>query len=285
MRRNQSSLTAAGIAITRGLESEKPEDERICYDPFARRFSPAWLYSLMRFFIRIGYAEWRGPGVIGYLMARERYFDDTLAEYLKGGLEQLVILGAGFDSRAYRFDLQQKGVLTFEVDHPATQEAKLLKVRDVFHTIPEHVKYVPVDFNTQTLEERLPAHGYNTGRKSLFLWQGVSMYLTPEAVDATLAFVRDFSAGGSAIVFDYLYKGVLVVQKQAEIQGMRRHRFMTGESLTFGIEKGTVEAFLEERGFKSVRDVDAEYLKKAYCIGKNAGRSITSGYGIVVAAI
>src|SRR5512136_2087266 len=94
MRRNQSSLTAAGIAIARGLESERPEGERICYDPYARRFSPAWLYNLMRFFIRLGYAEWRGPGVIGYLMARERYFDDTLAEYLKVGLEQLVILGA-----------------------------------------------------------------------------------------------------------------------------------------------------------------------------------------------
>ena len=104
MRRNRSSLTAAGIAIARGVESERPADERICCDPYARKFVPGWLYSTLAFFIRSGYAEMRGPGLIGFLMARERYIDDVLQDYINHDLRQLVILGAGYDSRAYRFE-------------------------------------------------------------------------------------------------------------------------------------------------------------------------------------
>src|SRR5512143_3016013 len=146
MRKSQSSLTAAGIAIMRAVESERPADKRICYDPFARRFGPGWLYYFMRFFIRSGYAEWRGPGVNGFLAARDRYIDDVLRNSLKEALQQLVILGAGYDSRAYRFDVA--GLKVFEVDHPATQADKLAKLQIIFGKIPEHVTYVPVDFNT-----------------------------------------------------------------------------------------------------------------------------------------
>src|SRR5512139_1939686 len=176
MRKSQSSLTAAGIAIMRGVESERPAEERICYDPYARRFVPGWLYYFMRFFIRSGYAEWRGAGVNGFLAARDRYIDDVLQNSLSEGLQQLVILGAGYDSRAYRLNLA--GVNVFEVDHPATQADKLAKLQTSFGKIPEQVTYVPVDFNTQTLERCLLESGYDPKRKTLFIWQGVSMYLT-----------------------------------------------------------------------------------------------------------
>ncbi|HEX2998527.1 MAG TPA: SAM-dependent methyltransferase [Anaerolineales bacterium] len=280
MRKSQSSLTATGIAIMRGVESERPADERICYDPYARRFVPAWLYTLMRFFIRSGYAEWRGPGVNGFLAARDRYIDDVLQNSLGEGLQQLVILGAGYDSRAYRFDLA--GMKVFEVDHPATQEDKLAKLKAIFGKIPEHVTYVPVDFNTQTLENRLLESGYEPKRKTLFIWQGVSMYLTSEAVDSTLAFVVNHSGKGSAVVFDYIHQAVLDAQKHGEIKNMRRYRFMTGEGLTFGIPEGAVETFLKERGFRSMKDVDVDYLKATYFTGKNAGRAVAGGYGIAI---
>ncbi len=177
MRKNQTSITAAGIAVMRAVESERLEDERICYDPYARKFIPAWMYHVLGFFIKSGYAEWRGPGVSGFLAARDRYIDDILQTFLDEGIQQLVILGAGYDSRAYRFNLT--GVKTFEVDHPATQEDKLAKVQALFGKIPKHVIYVPVDFNTQSLEERLLACGYNPAGKTLFIWQGVSMYVKP----------------------------------------------------------------------------------------------------------
>ena len=207
-----------------------------------------------------------------------------MQDFLNKDLQQLVILGAGFDSRAYRFDRLKDQVKVFEVDHPATQAEKLAKLKAIFMTIPKHVTYVPVDFNAQTLEERLPESGYDPTSKTLFIWQGVTIYLTPKAVDDTLRFVVQFSVPGSAIVFDYVFRKVLDgVQKHNEISSMQRYRFMTGEDLTFGIAEGAIETFLKERDFHQIRDVNANALKKAYFTGSNAGRKIASGYGIVVA--
>jgi len=285
MRRKQSSLTAAGIAMARAVESEKPEGERICYDPYARQFIPGWMYHILGFFIRSGYAEWRGPGVNGYLIARDRYIDDVLQYHLNTGLQQLVILGAGYDSRAYRFDLPGR-VRTFEVDHPATQQDKLVKLRRIFGIAPDHVTYVPIDFNTQTLAGCLLESGYDPDIKTLFIWQGVTMYLDPSAVDVTLEFVAQQSGPGSAIVFDYIFRALLDgVQQQNEIDNMRRYRFMTGEGLTFGIPEGSVEVFLKKRGFHHVQDISADGLKRAYFTGKNAGRKVAGGYGIATGEV
>ena len=285
MKKAQTSLTAIGIAILRAAESEKPAGERICYDPYARQFTPAWLFHTFAFLTKVGYTEWRGPGVNGYLAARDRYIDDVLNKYLEAGLQQLVILGAGYDSRAYRFDLAGR-VKTFEVDHPATQQDKLAKVQAIFGKIPEQVIYVPIDFNNQTLENCLLQAGYDRTLKTLFIWQGVTMYLTAEAVDTTLAFVTRHSISGSAIVFDYVYRHVLDgAQTQSEIRGMRRYRFMTGEGLSFGIDQGAVEEFLKQRRFSQVKDVNAEDLKLAYFTGVNAGRKVAGGYGIVIGVV
>jgi len=285
MHKNRSSLTAAGISIARAVESEKPAGERICYDPFARQFVPPWMYYLLGFFIKSGYAGLRGPGVNGFLMVRERYIDDVLNNFLSEDLRQLVILGAGYDSRAYRFTLPEQ-VKTFEVDHPVTQAEKLKKLQRIFSKIPEHVRYVPVDFNTQTLSERLISSGYDPGLESLFIWQGVTMYLTPLGIDTTLDFVVKNAAPGSGIVFDYIYQSVLDgIQKQNEINNMRRYRFMTGEGLTFGIPQGQVGEFLQSRGFHQVIDITTDELKAAYFTGMNANRKVAGGYGIVIGKI
>ncbi|UCD97827.1 MAG: SAM-dependent methyltransferase [Chloroflexota bacterium] len=285
MRKNRSSLTASGIALARAVESEKTAGERICYDPYARQFIPSWMYHLLGFFIKVGYAELRGPGVNGYLVARERYIDDVLQKFVDEGIQQLVILGAGYDSRAYRFDLPG-GVKTFEVDHPLTQADKLEKAQRIFGRTPENVTYVSVDFNTQQLSERLLSSGYDPGLISLFIWQGVTMYLGAEGVANTLTFIVKNAAPGSAIVFDYVYQAVLDgIQKHNEISNMSRYRFMTGEGLTFGIPEGTVGAFLRRYGFHQVKDVTSEELKAAYFTGKNASRKVMGGYGIVIGKI
>jgi methyltransferase (TIGR00027 family) len=285
MRKDRSSLTAAGIAIARAVESEKPAGARICYDPYARQLVPPWLYHVFGFFIKNGYAEWRGPGVNGFLVARERYIDDVLQAFLAQGLRQLVILGAGYDSRPYRFDLPAE-LKTFEVDHPATQSDKLVRLRSIFGEVPEHVRYVSIDFNTQTLAERLLESGYDPHLKTLFIWQGVTMYLSAEAVDATLAFVVHHAGPGSAIVFDYIYRDVLEgARGHSEVGGMRRYRFMIGEGLTFGITEGTIEAFLRQRGFQCVKDASVDILRSDYFTGKNAGRRVAGGYGIVIGSV
>lgn len=286
MRRSQSSLTATGIAVNRAYESSKAPGERICCDPYARQFVNPLLYRLFTFFIVIGYAERRGPGVQAFLAARDRYIDDYLKTCLDAGIEQLVILGAGFDSRAYRFESLRGCVKTFEVDHPATQRVKLEKLKRIFGAVPDHVVYVPIDFNKETLRERLYSCGYDKQRKTLFIWQGVTQYLTPEGVDNTLAFVAQNSGAGSSIVFDYMYAAALKTRhKRGEVASMQRYRGMTGEGLTFGIEEGTVEAFLGQRGFCRVQNVTAEDLKRLYFTGVNHNRLVAPIYAIVSATV
>ncbi len=288
MRQNQSSLTAMGIAVLRATETEKPADERICSDPFARQFIPSWFYQFMKLFITTGYAEMRGTGIIGFIAARCRYMDDVLAETLDQGLQQLVILGAGFDSRAYRFDRLREGVKVFEVDHPATQQDKVKQLARIL--TPDqlrHVNFVPIDFNREALDTRLEACGYSEQLKTLFIWEGVTMYLEAAAVDSTLSFVVHHSAPGSAIVFDYIYKGVVEgrIKGHSEVSSMRRYRGVSNEVLRFGIEEGQVEPFLRARGFSQARNITAAELHERYFTGKNAKRKVNAGYAIATAIV
>ena len=174
MKKAQASGTAIGAAAVRAIESEKPANERICYDPFARRFIDTWVYLLMKLFA--WYGEWHTKGGLTFIVCRCRYIDDYLQECLKSGVAQLVILGAGLDSRAYRNELHQGVARVFEVDHPATQASKIERVKKVFGKIPSHVTYISVDFVDETLDKLLTS-GFDPSLKTLFIWEGVTPYL------------------------------------------------------------------------------------------------------------
>jgi methyltransferase (TIGR00027 family) len=286
MKKQHSSITASGIAVARAVESSKGQGLRICYDPFAAKFLNPWFYRFMRIFIDSGYAEWAGAGVQGFLVARCRYMDDLLQQMLQDGLQQLVILGAGYDSRGYRFEQLMQGVKVFEVDHPATQPQKIKKVKALLGELPKHVAYVSLDFNHETLETKLPVYGYDESCKTLFIWEGVVMYLSPQAVDGTLHFIAHHSASGSQVVFDYIYTALLDGSvRHGEVSRMRRARRFSGEGLTFSIAQGKVQEFMVERGFVNIVDVPSEVLHQRYFTGPNAGRKVAWGYGIVSAIV
>jgi methyltransferase (TIGR00027 family) len=281
---NRASLTAQGIAIMRAVESARPAGERLFDDPYARLFVNPWLMRLSAFFLRTGYAERRGPGVQGYLLARTRYIDDFLLASVRGGIEQLVILGAGYDARAYRFadTLRAARIRVFEVDHPATQEVKLAKLQAIMGKLPNNVTFTPIDFNRQSLDERLAASGYDATRQTAFIWEGVTMYLAAPAVDDTLAFIARHSARGSSVVFDYVHRSVIEGRvRRGEAAGMRRYRRFTGEDLVFGIPEGAVTEFLAQRGFCDVRDTTSHDLERLYFgAGPHKGRRVAPVYAI-----
>lgn len=286
MKEDRPSLTAEGIAILRENESRKPAAERLFDDPYARYFVRPWLAGITRLFMSLGYADWRGPGVIGFLLARTRFMDDTLLSCLEQGMQQLVILGAGYDARAYRFQEQLKErVRVFEVDHPATQRVKIRKLEKVFSKLPEHVTYVPIDFDRETLDERLLACGYREDLLTLFIWEGVTYYISAQAVDGTLAFVRQHSVPGSWIVFDYTFQEVVDgAYKRGEAANLRRYRGLTGEGMVFGIPEGTIETFLRVRGFSEIRNTSGGDLEGVY-FSKENGYSVARVYAIVTARV
>ena len=282
MNKSQSSITARGSAFARALESSKPAGERICYDPLARQMISTPFYLFCKLFA--GYGEASAPGVLGYLAARTRHIDEYLQSCLDGGLEQLVILGAGLDSRAYRFEqLRERRV--FEVDHPVTQQGKIEKVNKILGGLPRHVVYVPIDFNHETLHKLLDL-GYDKHRQTLFVWEGVTYYLTAKAVDSTLAFVLAHSGQGSSIIFDYVYASALTAaHKRGEVARMQRYKRFTGEGLVFGIDEGKLDGFLSRRGYTHITNATSQDLKRAYFAGVNQNKPVASIYAIVHARV
>jgi len=287
MRPNQSSLTAMATAAVRAIEMERPAEERICNDPIARGFLPAWYYAFMKRVTATRYAERHASGALGFIVARCRYMDDMLFEALNQGVQQLVILGAGFDSRAYRFDGLKHGVKVFEVDHPATQKNKLKKLDRILGPggIPGYITFVPVDFTRDSLASRLSECGYSEQLKTLFIWEGVTMYLDAPSVDSTLAFVASHSPPGSAIVFDYMCEQPVPPKRDPVILLVSLLRSSFDEVRSFEIEAGQIGPFLVGRGFSQVRNVTAADLQARYFTGRNAGRKVTSDYAIAIGIV
>jgi methyltransferase (TIGR00027 family) len=285
MKQKQSSRSAAGVAGMRAVESLRPERTRIVFDPYARAFASGFLSTFLRLMIDSGiYARIGGKGAMEFIVLRERYIDDYLKACLREGLDQVVILGAGFDTRAYRIPGIEK-THVFEVDHPNTQEVKLGKLRKVIDPLPSHVTFVPMDFNTQSLCKHLQASGYNEQGKTLFIWQGVTYFLTAQGVDNTLAFIAEHSGPGSAVVFDYFYSETLHDKSRRDVQMMQRTARLVGEEYMFGIDKGRVEEFLTERGFHDIHNMTIEDLGKLYFTGPNSKRPVRPGLAIVSAKV
>jgi methyltransferase (TIGR00027 family) len=269
MKEGKASRTADIAIAYRAVEAKKRPEERVCYDPLAKDFLSGIYTMLFRspILIRVGlwYAERVSPGSRGWTIARHRFIDECIRQCIEDGIEQLVILGAGYDARAYRMDELRQNVRVFEVDHPDTQRAKKEKLGKIIGSLPDHVVYVPVDFDREKLNERLPQAGYDKNLKTLFIWEAVTMYITAEAVDETLAFVANNSGSGSSIVMDYIFKSV--VDGTCELKGAKgfsKQVEKRGDPLAFGIDEGGVETFFLERGFYRVKHVTSEFVKSEY---------------------
>lgn len=275
------SKTAMGVLLARLAESRKPEGEQICYDPYAMHFVGE---DFMKYAIKNpekvkAAAEQRErflPGMDNAIRARVRYFDDFLRMSIEEGLGQLVILGAGYDTRDCRIE-GVKRFRTFEVDHPVIQTIKKEKIETILGSLPDHVVYVPMDLVKDDLGQKLLEMGYDPSKRTLFLMEGLIYYLPPKTVDEILSFIVKDSAKGSRILFDYYPQSV--VDGDCELEAGRNlpsHLAQLGEPLLFGIEDGAVETFLKERGFSKVKNVTSDDYKKAYFKGVNEGRAVFS---------
>ncbi len=290
MEKQTASKSAGIVAAHRAIESSKKPEERICYDPFARRFLPPN-------FTVIGESEMPEetaltvfkdmvPGIHEFLLARTRYIDKSLEESMKTGLEQLVIPGAGYDSKAYRFDGLKHKVKIFEVDYPATQNVKKDKLHEIFQELPEHVTFVPVDFQKENLRSCLSESGYDSRLTTLFIWEGVTMYIDQEAVDKTLSFVSENSGKGSSIIFDYTHPEVIDgTDERKEAKAWLKIAQKSAEPLLLGFRDEQVEQFLEERGFCNLSIRTSEYFNDNYFTGLNKDREAIPILSIVHAEI
>lgn len=267
--RQSYSLTAEGMALLRALEQARPPHERIINDPYAAAFlrfpglrfaaKTPWLARLLlRLFNR------RAPGAVEFLTIRPRLVDDLATDLAAQGLEQIVILGAGFDTMALRQQSELQGVTIYEVDHPATQAAK----RATFAKLgpPANVRFVAVDFEQEDFVEKLHAAGFAPTRQTLISWLGVTYYLTPAAMARTLTQIATLGGAGMRFVFDYMLADV-VDGTSANREALHKARFVArlGEPWLFGLQPEEVDAYLAPFGFRVWQNFTPAALQAKYC--------------------
>ena len=192
--------TAHGVAKQRLFESLAKPDRRIIYDPYAKNFVlGANIIKLMGHRLSVWLGNKIIPGMHEHLISRTRYIDDLIEKSTFANIEQYVILGAGYDSRAHRLKLPSK-LKIFEVDQSEVQELKRLRLPD---NMPnrESITYVDIDFNHQSLKEQLMNVGFDQNKSTIFTLEGVSQYISREALDATLKEVADLNPNSNSKIF------------------------------------------------------------------------------------
>jgi methyltransferase (TIGR00027 family) len=267
-----ASRTAEFMALFRALDERGVRGEPIVGDRLARHFlrpglrlvaAAARVPGIARI-VRDG-IDRRWPGARTSGVARTRLIDDALRTALAGGVGQVVILGAGFDARAYRIAGIERARVV-EVDRPEMVAAKRAALVRALGTLPPHVTFVGADFRRENTERALASAGIDPERRTFFIWEGVTNYLTADAVDAMLAVVAR-AAAGSEIAFTYVERRA--VTDLASYPGgteIARTLARSGESWTFGLDPAELPAFLDRRGFALVEDVGSVEYRRRYLL-------------------
>jgi len=204
------------------------------------------------------------PGMYEFLIARTAFFDSLVERAFREGTPQVVFLGAGYDTRPYRFkDLIKKSRI-FELDAPPTQQRKLeiLKSNGIF--FPPGLVFVPINFNTDDFMANLSKAGFDKDLETLFIWEGVSYYLPPEVVDETLRSITSCPPG-SSVAFDYSSYSLekLLDEKVRSMREMHKSKY-EGEPVKFGIKDGGIRQFLSARGYQICAHLTAEEMQEKY---------------------
>lgn len=202
------------------------------------------------------------PGIFGAQICRTRYIDDAVETGLIEGIGQLVILGAGYDSRPYRL-AGIKNVQVFELDLPAVQNDKKKKIQKYLGRLPENVSYIPIDFDKQTLEAAFSGADFDPVRPAIFIWEGVTQYINEESARKTLAFVGK-SAAGSSLLFTYVLKSV--IERRSNISGAEHMMEVVSRQSPwiFGLEPANVAAFLKPFHLNLSADVGNKDYQEKY---------------------
>ena len=267
--RDEPSQTAESVCLFRAADRQRPAATRILDDAYAELFLGAGTRAALAAFRATGWlgrrAERRVPGLAAFVVTRHRQIDDWLARELEGPLAQVVLLGAGYDTRAYRFTKELRGRPIFELDFPSTQRRKRQVVRQQRGKLPEvDVRHVAVDFLSERLDDKLLEAGFQPGARSFFVWEGVSMYLTREAVKATLHALRALAGLGSLLAMDWWY----LLDDPSAVGTAHRAGpsllHLLGEPVTLSLHPEDAGGFFERAGYELLELADAAALEERY---------------------
>ncbi|MEX1366289.1 MAG: SAM-dependent methyltransferase [Nannocystaceae bacterium] len=254
MREGWPSLTALAVAVGRGIGTSPEQVDLSAADlvpsPLSRTLR--WVGGPrapwgMRSTLRLATL-----GMVDHVSLRTAAIDAALRQALATGIEQLVVLGAGLDGRAWRLQSLRETTV-FEVDHPATQAGKRRRVA-ARPSLAAAVHFVAVDFERDSLTEHLEQAGHDAARPSVWIWEGVTPYLEPAAIEASLAAVASRSARSSRLIVSYAVP-TLLPPRLARLDALTEHGFAAlGEPLRGMISTERFAQLLAAHGFSMLED-------------------------------
>ncbi|ATW24758.1 SAM-dependent methyltransferase [Candidatus Formimonas warabiya] len=272
----EAAKTGAGPTALIAIEQYFPKKERIVEDdlayqilPSGRAFVRLMQPNLLRSWM-VRATEKDLPGIWGGMMCRKRYIDEKLIESLDQ-MDAVVNLGAGFDTRAYRFPALSN-IPVWELDQPENIKPKQARILKMFGTIPSHVRLVAIDFDREDLGAVLKSHGYSTDKRTFFIWEAVTQYLTEKGIRTTFDFLAK-AAPGSRLAFTYVLKDFL---DGRAMYGWEKgyKRWVANKIWIFGMEPEAWPDFLKEYGWQVIEDVGYAEMAEKYV--KPTGRVLAS---------
>jgi methyltransferase (TIGR00027 family) len=284
-----ASRTAEYVALYRALETIETRREPLFRDPFAKHLLSEGRAAALRLANVPGmrvmlerYADWRAPGARTSAIARTRFLDDVVRAEVQRGVRQVVILGAGYDSRAHRLE-ELASMRVYEVDRADTQAEKRRRIESL-KGARKDVRYGAVDFEKGDLATQLADTGWRADRTSLFLWEGVTNYLDGKAVGRVLDMVGR-TEPGSAIAFTYIHRGVLDGSVRFEgadklVGNVER----LGEPWRFGLVPDELATYLAGFRLALEQDVGADEYRARY-FGANAPFPGYAFYRVAIARV
>lgn len=270
MKKDTPSKTAQYMALYRAMETRRSSDKRLFTDPYAIYFLDPG-YRLLCRLVPFPPAEHlfyhliqrRIPGALASGLARTRLIDDLLETTIPQEIRQVIILGAGFDTRNLRLT-NLRNLPIIEIDHPDTARHKLQTLSRHIKTLPQNTRYLSIDFNKQSLEDLFRLHSIDLSIPTVLIWEGVTNYLQKEAIDAVFTLAGKF-AKGSFIIFTYIDKKVL--ENPALYYGAVRlikDLDDIGERWTFGFRPEELPGCLSGFGLRLIKDVGAADYRQQY---------------------
>jgi methyltransferase (TIGR00027 family) len=279
MAKNPAAQTAFGPMVQVAIEQYEPAERRLVDDDLALSILPAGQRAMVRAMrwpplrrMTIWAGERAVPGSWALITCRKRYVDDKLDEAL-GNIDAVVVLGAGMDTKAYRL-AHRSDIPVFEVDLPVNIDRKRAAVGRAFGALPPSVHLVPLDFEHDDLMGTLTAHGYRADARTFFIWEGVTQYLTEDAVRATLTALQDAPAG-SQLVFTYVRRDFIDGTNMYDAAILYKRFRQRQQVWRFGLDPDAVSDFVAEYGWRLVEQAGPDYFLSHYIrpTGRDLGAS------------
>jgi len=263
MKQNSPSLTANKVAMMRAAH-QILDNPKIFEDPIALSILGTQGVSEIRSEKR-KFKTRLHSYLRAIVVARSRFVEDELSVAIKQGIRQFVVLGAGLDTFAYRNRHSDAGLKVFEIDYPATQEWKRSQLNAANISIPESLTFVPIDFESQSLRDRLQEVGFKADKPSFFSWLGVTMYLNKETVMSTMKYITSSTPSGSLIIFDYTVPpSSQNFIRRFVFRLLARKMAVIGEPWQTFFDPQQLAIELKDIGFAHVKDFDPENINSRF---------------------